>query len=101
MKYYIILVLLFSCVGKNSHAQTPAEDLANKIAGKMQDSLSLTPLQKSQIYSTNMQLHSRKMDVRQQYSDSDLVRSKIQQIENTRDSLYHIILTNDQYILYH
>jgi hypothetical protein len=81
-------------------AQTPAEQLAVKIAQKMKDSLSLTELQKSQLYEINIQLNNSKSAARQQYTGSDSLGIKIQKIENTRDSLYSQILTEPQFLLY-
>jgi len=81
-------------------AQSPAENLSAKIAQKMKDSLSLSNVQKNQLYAINMRLCGQKETVRQQYAATDSLRIKIQKIENTRDSLYSTVLTNQQLILY-
>ncbi len=60
MKILIICSLLFVAISVS--AQSPAEQLAGKIAQKMKDSLSLTEPQKEQIYSINMQLHNQKQE---------------------------------------
>lgn len=79
---------------------TPAEKVANTIAKKMADSLSLTDGQRQGIYNLNMQLHSQKMEVRNHYAAYDSLRIYMQRIENTRDSLYHTVLNETQYQLY-
>lgn len=83
-------------------AQTsPAETLSQKMATRMKDSLSLTETQKGQLYDINMQLQNEKAAARQQYSsNTDAVRLQLQRIENTRDSLYRPVLSEQQYILY-
>jgi hypothetical protein len=97
-----ILITMILILGVQSlHAQsTPATTLANKIAQKMKDSLSLSETQKTQIYNLNMQLHDQKMSVRQQYAGNNLLTEKIQQVENTRDSLYTSVLSEQQFNLY-
>lgn len=99
MKYnLLVLTLLLSVAFCNG--QSPAETLANKIAGKMKDTLSLTDSQRIQVYNINMQLHNQKIAIRQQYAGSDSLNAKIQSVENTRDSMYHIILADEKYTLY-
>jgi hypothetical protein len=100
MKYLLIaMILFFSAQGL--HAQTiPATTVANNIAQKMKDSLSLTDAQKTQIYTLNMQLHDQKMGMRQQYAGNSLLREKIQLVENTRDSLYNTVLNEQQFNVY-
>jgi hypothetical protein len=98
-KVFIILsLLIFSHTVKAQ--STPAEQLAEKLAQKMKDSLSLSSSQKQQLYSINMQLHSNKLLVRQQYAGSDSLIINLQKVENTRDSLYKPVLTQQQYDLY-
>ncbi len=77
-----------------------AAQLANHIAQKMKDTLSLTQEQKSQIYSINLQIHSLKMEVRQQYNNPDTIRVRTQRVESSRDSLYRPVLNQPQYQLY-
>jgi uncharacterized coiled-coil protein SlyX len=97
-----IVVLFISCMIAffAANAQTANEQLADKIAKRMKDSLSLTAQQQSLIYTLNLELAQRKSAVRQQTSQSDTLRMNIQKIENSRDSLYKTILTNEQYLLY-
>lgn len=86
--FFLVLSLLLK-------AQTHiAEQIASHIAQKMQDSLSLTNGQKNSIYAINIQLNNRKMAARKQYSGTAL-ETRIQAIENTRDTLYHLVLMND------
>ncbi len=80
--------------------QTPAENLANHIAQKMKDSLFLSEAQKNQLYTMNMQLNTLKMAARLQYKGTDSLTIKIQKIENTRDSFYSMVLSEEQMILY-
>lgn len=84
------------------HAQSPpAELLASRIADRMRDSLSLSAGQRTSIYTINMQLHERKMNVRQQHASAPGEwGALIQRIENTRDSLYRPLLGEEKYLLY-
>ncbi len=65
---------------------TPAEQVAERIALKMKDSLALSTQQNKSIYSLNMQLHNQKMAIRQEHTNSPSLRLLLQQVENTRDS---------------
>lgn len=99
MKLLITIFLL--CCFQLANAQSdPATALANKIAVKMKDSLSLTEQQQQQVYQLNLQLHQSKINVRQQYAGTDSLRLRVQWVENTRDSLYRGVLTTEQYLLY-
>ena len=96
----IIVLLCLILISTKIFSQSSGETLSIKIATKMADSLSLTSDQKGHIYDFNMQLHNQKMSMRQLYKDSDSLRLKLQGIEKSRDSLYHTILSDDQYQLY-
>lgn len=96
----IILIMLVLFTGFIAKAQSPAEAYSLKISLRMKDSLALTNTQRLQIYDRNMQLESQKKSVWQQYSNRDSVRVHLQRIENTRDSLYHVILPENKYLLY-
>ena len=101
MKY--ILIILIATVGTRelNAQQTPAETTAAKIAGRMQDSLSLSEGQKQQLYHINMQLALQKKAMWQQHAGSDsLIRRHLQRIENTRDSLYSPIIGPEKLLLY-
>lgn len=95
---FSFLIILFSSIIVN--AQTPAEQIAEKIARKMKDSLQLTDVQKTQIYQLNIQISDQKTLMRNQYTGSDSLRVKTQMVENTRDSLYHTVLSDEKYWLY-
>lgn len=78
-----------------------AEAIANKIAQKMKDTLSLSEAQKEQVLTINKQLHQQKQAIWQQHNQGDsLITVHIQRIENTRDSLYKAILTDEQFKIY-
>lgn len=87
--------------GTSLQAQTtPAEAVAQRIAQKMKDSLSLTESQRVQLYQLNLQLHERKQAARQQYGGSSVLASEVQKMENGRDSLYKAVLTEVQFQQY-
>ena len=95
------LLLLLSFYGNQSYAQhIPSEIVANKIAQKMKDSLSLTEEQKTELATINMQINQSKAAVWQQYSTDSLIQVNLQLVENTRDSLYMPVLTTVQHQLY-
>lgn len=99
-KLFFLLLLGFTFLGVNAQSN-PAEQVAHKIADKMRDTLVLTDAQRGQLYGINMRLHQQKMQARQQHgNDQDVVGKALQQVENTRDSLYKEVLTEQQYVLY-
>lgn len=81
-------------------AQSVAEQLADKIARKMKDSLLLTDQHKNQLYTLNMQLHQQKQIAFARYRGSDSLRIHLQRIENSRDSLYSTVLPPEKFQLY-
>jgi hypothetical protein len=100
MKHILILFIVI-VLNKQLFAQhTAGEQIADKIAQKMKDTLSLSKSQKTQIYNINMQLNNSKSVARQTNTNIDTISIKIQKIENTRDSFYRLILSNKQYDLY-
>ena len=100
MKRIVFLLIVMIVAGQNLTAQSPAKQLAGRIAQKMKDTLGLTEIQKDSLYVINMQIGDHKADARRQYTAPDLLRTTIQQVENTRDSLYRRVLTEQQYALY-
>ncbi|MFT3824230.1 MAG: hypothetical protein QM731_09930 [Chitinophagaceae bacterium] len=81
--------------------QNPAEQLAQKIAQKMKDSLSLSTTQQQDLYTINLQLHQQKLTARSQNNGNlNAITVAIQHIENTRDSLYKPVLTAEQFTQY-
>ncbi len=97
----LLLITLFITAAFTAKAQHTGEDIAGRIAQRMKDTLSLSDPQRSQVYNINLQLHQQKAAVWQQYgSDTTALRQQLQLRENTRDSLYHGVLTEQQYQLY-
>ena len=102
MKYtffHLMIFMLFSVVKANGQVTT-ATQLADKIAQKMKDSLSLTDQKKTQIYDINLQLHNWKIEARQLYGNTDSLGRMLQRVENRRDSLYRNVLSVSEYELY-
>ncbi len=87
----------FSCCA--AFGQAPSELLAEKIAARLKDSLQLTVSQKNAIYQVNLDLHQQKLAARELHPGDSLTHH-IQQIENSRDSLYRPILGEEKYPLY-
>lgn len=102
MKYSLIIAISIIASVRVCAQQTPQEELAAKIAGKMKDSLGLSTAVHDQIYVINLQLHQQKMAVRSQYANvPDSLRINIQRVENKRDSLYRAVMQSDaKWILY-
>lgn len=89
------------CAFHFSNAQTgPAAELAAKIADRMKDTLLLTTVQRDSVYQINLSLHEQKMAVRSQQSDSETMRQRFQEIENTRDGRYRTVLGEEKFLLY-
>jgi hypothetical protein len=97
-----IFLLFFLVIAANIvlRAQTPSEQLAEKISRKMKDSLSLTDAQKMLLYNINMNISNQKLALRQEVTNVDSLRSKTQRVENLRDSFYRQVLTEEQFTLY-
>lgn len=101
MRKYIMLIFLIIFCSIYSFGQTsPSEQLAQRIANKMRDTLTLTALQTQSMYNINLNLDTRKMQARTISTDRIIVGRAIQAVEKTRDSLYRIGLTAPQYELY-
>jgi hypothetical protein len=93
----IVVVLLFS----RAFTQTsPAEQVSEKIARKMKDTLHLSVRAKQQIFGINMKLHQQSYALRRIYYNRDSLQVQMQKIENTRDALYSSVLSNEQFQLY-
>lgn len=97
-KEVIVFLAFFMCHKANS--QSLPETVAKNIATKMKDSLHLTEKQEEKIYKLNLHLHDQKNNMRQQFRGTDSLNRKIQRVENQRDSLYRIVLTEQQYLRY-
>jgi len=100
MRYIAFSIAISLLTLGKGYSQSAGEEISNKIAQRMKDSLGLTTDQKSQVYNVNIQLHSQKMLARQQNENVDSLTVRFQRIENTRDSLYRPILTTEQFLLY-
>ena len=101
MKKIIFLTLLsISFSGSIMAQQTPAAQLAHKIADKMKDSLGLSNQQRAKVFQINMDLFHQKDEARKRSTDRTVIGRDIQSIEKTRDSLYKPELTTEQYLLY-
>ncbi|WP_158829405.1 hypothetical protein [Mucilaginibacter lacusdianchii] len=102
-KPILIIIALFVLLnGAKVYGQsTLAEQLASHISLKMRDSLKLTDEQQTRIYQINLELHRQKLQVRGLYRKADSLQMKYQEIENTRDGLYQVVLSSDEkYQLY-
>ena len=98
-KIFASLLLLFFSHG--SYAQTSQTDsLANLLAQKMKDSLSLTSEQKNQIYTINTTILTRDSNLRKMFIGSKSLISYLELLGEQRDSLYKSALPNDKYLLY-
>lgn len=96
------LILFVSAIPLAGKTQTTAyERIANKIATRLKDSLQLSPGAKDSLYDINLLLHLRKMEIRRRYTGTDSLTFYTQRVENTRDSLYHRVITDSlKYNLY-
>lgn len=95
---FFLVLMLWGSIGYGQ--ESPGETLAQKIAQRMTDSLSLSADLKGKIYGINMQLHNQKMQARKESQDMNVVSSELQKIENTRDSLYRTVLPPEKFLLY-
>ena len=97
----IFLIFFLIGVVKTINAQTsPRELVASKIAKKLKDSLQLNEAQRSEIYQINLLLNDEKASIRNEFSGTDSLRVKIQNVENTRDFKYSQILSTTEFNLY-
>jgi hypothetical protein len=97
---FILLTPFFNTAIAQANNQGAGVQLANRIADKLRDSLSLTSAQRDQLFSINMELHNRKMAARSGSQNRDSIGVLLQRIENKRDSLYGTILSEQQLLLY-
>ncbi len=95
-----VLTALFFSVTLLQAQETPAAQLAHRIADKMKDSLQLTNQQQAKIFTINMDLQKEKEKARKKSPDRAVIGKELQQIENSRDNLYKAILTEQQFTLY-
>ncbi len=77
------------------------EQVASRVANRLQDSLFLNTVQRDSLFSINMYLLNQSQSVRVQHANVDTLRYYLQRIENTRDSLYKRVIADDaKYGLY-
>lgn len=99
MKFILSIATLLMVIS-NANAQSMDDQISEKIAQKMKDSLFLTETQKSWLEKINFQLHAKKMEIWQQYTETDSIQKYLQITENMRDTLYNEVLKKEQYIFY-
>lgn len=99
MKKIIYPFALMICLQTVQAQNHPGEVVAARVADKLRDSLSLSKVQRDSVYGVHMFLHRQKQLVFESFADG-AVEGKLQQIENTRDSLYRPILSSQQYLQY-
>jgi hypothetical protein len=102
MKKIIPLVLILFCFNlvKSQQVESPRQLLANKIAQRMKDSLVLSKKVRDELARINLSLADQKAAAWSLFTDSTAIRNYLQQVENTRDSLYKTVLPEDKYLLY-
>jgi hypothetical protein len=102
MKKYIgyLLLSIVAFTPLKAQENPLANQVANRIAQYMADTLKLTADQQSRIYNANIQLNNQKNLLRKTEKQSNMLQMKIQQIENKRDSIYKTILSKEKYLLY-
>jgi predicted Holliday junction resolvase-like endonuclease len=98
----IIIIILAISINTNIQGQTESRgrNLEQKQSQRMEDSLQLTKTERLQIFKINSDIADQKSEVRKKTSDILELTKLTQQIENTRDSLYRIVLPKDKYVLY-
>lgn len=96
MKKLLIYFPLFFCC----HLYGQTNNVSDRIAQKMADSLGLTNTQRARILDINLQMQKSKADVRTKYGDVDSITKHFQRIENTRDSLYSEVIPGNKYKMY-
>jgi hypothetical protein len=104
MKCKLILWIAFFPFCNIAIAQSgnPAQHLAHTQAKRMKDSVGINDIRTQKIYQVNLELFYRKRHARSQYATQPaMMRTRIQQFEKERDSLYHYILRPEsKYQLY-
>ena len=98
ISWSLILLLVFK--GNAQEENTPAAQLAHRIANKMKDSLNLSNQQTAKIFVANMDLHRQKAQAMSKPTGRPQITSDLQRIENSRDTLYKTILSTAQFNLY-
>ncbi len=101
MKYYLLIFIFFLLFIPDIVLGQDAETMQKRMLKKIEDSLALTSLESLKIELVNKSIHAKKMAVRQTHKEQfDSLQYNIQRIENTRDSLYKLVLPENKYSLY-
>jgi hypothetical protein len=95
-----LLCLAICCVVAAKAQGSFSASIAEKFSQKAKDTLGLSETQRVQLYTINMQLESLKQKVWQKYESEDSLKSNLQKIENTRDSVYRPVFSEAQYQMY-
>lgn len=98
--FTILITAFFNSVIAQTNNQDAGIILANRMADKLRDSLSLSSTQRDQLFSINIELHNRKMAARSGSQNRDSIGILFQQIENKRDSFYGTVLLEPQFLVY-
>lgn len=101
---FIIILLLISAFAVSAQTSNQQQDqgerLARKIAKQIKDSLNLTGAQMNQLATINISLHQQKKQLMSSGQSRDSIGKGLQRIENTRDSLYRLIIPIEKFELY-
>lgn len=101
MKKFKILIVLIYLISNQAFAQNASSvNVSLRIAQKMKDTLQLSNIQFNNIKQINIAIANNKSLIRSQVSTRDSIMLATQRVENTRDSLYGTVLTNEQKLLY-
>lgn len=91
LPFLVALVCSVEANGQNSAAQA-----ALHLTQRLTDSLGLSAQQKNTVYDINLNLNSQKQSAKQQYQNRDVLKTRLQEIESRRDSLYLPVLSPSQ-----
>ncbi|MBO9632288.1 MAG: hypothetical protein J7578_04165 [Chitinophagaceae bacterium] len=100
MKFILLFLSIIILSLSTQAQQVKQEEIAQKVARKISDSLQLTKQQFTGIYNHTLDLQNRKIQAWQQFQNRDSLRIELQRIENGRDSLYKMVLNKFQFDTY-
>jgi hypothetical protein len=84
-----------------ANVQANVDNLAQKMAKKMKDSLNLSGKEYQAIMKINKEISEQKLQLRKKFPNNmDSLIRNTQRIENTRDTLYKAILSKQQFSTY-
>lgn len=99
-RFSLVFATVLLCLCKAGAQTSHAEQAASRLTQRLSDSLSLTAVQKANVYDVNLTLNSQKLQVIQQYPNRDSARSRLLTLERQRDSLYRPVFTAAQFQMY-